>query len=390
MMPVYQIPLEYLIYNKSNGRILSMVKSFERQFRELNTEVPEDMTIIENFLWDSKPDRNKTTMVDLGAWGQKKFGIVTKDGIIIDGNRRAMLLSRICKKDKIAPGYFLGIILDDSLDDNMKEIMKLETTYQMGEDEKLDYNPIEKYLKCKDLIEIEFSEGDIAKMMGEKKSIIKNWLDIMNLMDSYLDDLGYSGIYTRLEKREGQFVDFNRFLKKYEDGTGLVNWNYKKSDIADLKVICFDHIRAQYEGKEFRIVAQPSKEESFFCNDIVWRKFRDEHFNLIDPINEKDKTVDEIRKENPEGDLSKLLKGRDEGWKTKTKGLMQGNLNKSQRALDDINETNAPKKLLSRALNTLESINTENEAFYDEDVLKLVKKINSKTWDFQQIIKKHK
>lgn len=30
-MPVYKIPLEYLIYNKYNGRILSRTKSLEKQ-----------------------------------------------------------------------------------------------------------------------------------------------------------------------------------------------------------------------------------------------------------------------------------------------------------------------------------------------------------------------
>ena len=31
-LPAYRIPLEYLIYNPYNGRIGSVVKSYERQF----------------------------------------------------------------------------------------------------------------------------------------------------------------------------------------------------------------------------------------------------------------------------------------------------------------------------------------------------------------------
>lgn len=41
--------------------------------------------------------------------------------------------------------YFLAIILPDDAEE--KDIQQLETIYQMGEDDKLDYNPIEKYLK---------------------------------------------------------------------------------------------------------------------------------------------------------------------------------------------------------------------------------------------------
>jgi hypothetical protein len=268
--------------------------------------------------------------------------------------------------------------------------MRLETTYQMGEDEKLDYNPIEKYLKCKDLIEVGFKVGDIAKMMGEIESQVTDWLNIMKLMDNYLDDLNYSGIYTRLDKREGQFVDLNKYLKKYESGTSLADWAYKNSDISDLKAICFDYIRAQYEGKEFRAIALTSKKDGIFCKQKVWNRFRDEHFKNIDGVNKNELSVDQLREREPEGDLSEILKVRDNDWTTATQGSLKGNLNKSQRALDDVNEENAPLELLRRAKDTLNSINTDIEAFYaDEGVARLIKEISSLTWEFQKIIKSH-
>ena len=63
----------------------------------------------------------------------------------------------------------------------------------------------------------------------------------MKLMDDYLDYLGYSGIYTRLDKREGQFVDINKYLKRYDKNSPpAVNWHAEDTDIADLKSVCFD------------------------------------------------------------------------------------------------------------------------------------------------------
>lgn len=389
-MGIYKIPFSFLVFNKYNGRILSMTKSFESQFYELDPAKDADSKILSNFLYESKEDRNKATETDLQRWGQKRYGIVTKDGVIIDGNRRASLLMRNYSKDatKSQP-YFLAVILDDILDGvNSRDIMQLETTYQMGEDEKLDYNPIEKYLKCRQLREADFTSVDISKMMVEKESKVNEWLDILKLMDEYLKSLGYNNIYTRLDKREGQFVDLNNYINKYKNGTGLVEWNYdKESDVSDLKMVCFDYIRAQYEGKEFRSVAKPGK-ESFFCKENVWNKFLNDHLELISPINEAEKTIDEIKVENPDAPLSKLLKQRDEGWTSKSKGLMQGNLNKSIRVLQDANESNAPIKLISRAIGTLEQVNTENPAFFeDEEIDILLKKINEITWDFKQTIK---
>lgn len=220
---VYRIPLDYLIYNKYNGRIGSVVLSYEKQNGLLNAEQDEDRVIIENYLYESKKDRNKRTMDSLREIGQQRYGIVTADGTIIDGNRRAMLLNRIFH-GRDAQGYtyqqvencqyFLAIILPD--DATERDIHQLETIYQMGEDDKLDYDPIEKYLKCKELEKCGFSKRDIAGFMSEKESQIEQWLRILKLMEEYLSVYGYDGIYTRLEKTEGPFVDLANWLESYK------------------------------------------------------------------------------------------------------------------------------------------------------------------------------
>ena len=86
----------------------------------------------------------------------------------------------------------------------------------MGEDDKLDYNPIEKYLKCKELKRLGFSEEDIAGFMSEKPSQIKEWINVLDLMEDYLKEYDYEGIYTRLEKTEGPFVDLENYLDRIE------------------------------------------------------------------------------------------------------------------------------------------------------------------------------
>lgn len=89
---VWEIPMEALIYNQYNGRIGSVVKSYEKQSHTLNPELDSDITLIETFLWESKKEANKNTLDSLRKTGQIKFGIVSSDGVIIDGNRRASLM----------------------------------------------------------------------------------------------------------------------------------------------------------------------------------------------------------------------------------------------------------------------------------------------------------
>ncbi len=400
-MSVYEIDLEYLVYNRFNGRIASFVKSYEKQTgNELDPTDPKDIKTIETFLWNSNEPSNKGTKKSIKEQGQLKYGIVTKDGVIIDGNRRAMILKQAYEESKESPRYFRAVVLEETLDENPKEIMRLETTYQMGEDAKVDYNAIEKYLKCADLESYKFTIEEIAKMMGETTSKIKEYISIMKLMNEYLKKLNYTGIYTRLDKTEGAFVDLNSYLDRYGGyKSTMILWNYKDSDLNDLKLIYFDYIRGIYnrtkaaasdsgDSKDYRFIGQTSKKGSFFSNKEVWDGFRDKHFEQIDSIEEP--TIEKLREQNPTQNLDTLLKGRDELWAKHADSHLKKNMGLSREALDNLNKKNEPLELLQSAMSKLESINTKSKAFFeDPDVLKWVKAINSITYDFKKTLEKH-
>ena len=393
LLPVHSIPLDVLIYNKYNGRIASMVKSYEKQHRTLNAAVDEDKLIIEKFLWQSNPGRNKTTQADLEERKQLRYGNRNSRRSHHRRKPSRLLAWEKCQKQSRITRLLFGSHSRrySARDGNArKEIMRLETSYQMGEDEKLGYNAIEKYLRCKDLGEQGFLVDEIAKMMSEDEDIIEKWNRTMLLMDSYLQSLSYDGIYTRLDDTEGLFVDLEQYLQKYNRETALATWAYEKNDVSDLRVIFFDLIRARYsgDGKQYRSLGKPSKKDSYFCNEEVWSSFRDFHFKNIDPITEAEKTVDEYREQNPTGDLDEILKQRDKDWETSVLPKIKENFGKSQRRLDDFNAKSKPLELLTRALTTLETIDTEAEAFWnDSKVEEAVAKINSLTYELKKIIK---
>ena len=402
-LPVYKIDLEYLLYNQYNGRIASFVKSYEKQNgTRLDSSKKEDKVIIEKFLKKSNTEGNKKTKKSIEEQGQLKYGIVTKDGVIIDGNRRAMILNEIFDEKNENPRYFRAVILDKNLEDNAKEIMRLETTYQMGEDAKVDYNAIEKYLKCQDLMKEGFTEDEIGKMMGETESKVKDYISIMSLMDDYLeqDQLGYDGIYTRLDKTEGTFVDLNSYLNRYKGGNSkMVQWNYDDTDINDLRNIYFDYIRGIYnskkssesgDSKDYRYIGQSSKKGSFFINEDIWTKFRERHFDGINKINNEEPTIDEIREKHPNESLDTLLKSRDEAWAGKADSSLKNNLGRSRNDLNNQNDRDKPLDLLESAKDKLESINTSSKSFLeDENVYQIVDELRKLSDTYKNIIKNH-
>lgn len=390
-LAVFEIPVECLIFNKYNGRIGTFVKTHEKQYGPIDSSTSEGEKIIVDFLWESKKNRNKDTLKDIKDKGQLEYGIITKDGVVIDGNRRCMILKKIAEENNTSPTYFKAVILDDTLDSNPKEIRKLETIYQMGVDEKVDYNAIEKYLKCQDLSR-DFTLDEIGKMMGEKSTKIKEYLDILVLMEDYLKAYGYEGMYTRLniETVEGPFVDLRGYLEKQSNGRGIHgrDWSPEKDDIDDLKLLYFDYIRAGFRTAHgIRNIGNPSKGQGFFNHKKIWEEFKDRHFDEIDPINEHEETLEKLREERKGEDVESIINSRDNDWSKKVSSLMKKNMGLTERSLDNHNESNSPSELLTRAKKTLDAVNTDVDAFYTEEIKDQIHEIRKLMESFMSIIK---
>lgn len=386
-LPTYKIPLKYLIYNKYNGRILSRTKSLERQGEVIDSESEEGKKLIAKLLWDSKEDRNKKTFESIEKYGQEKIGIVTKDGIIIDGNRRAMLLNNSKKYD-----YFKAVVLPVCLDENPIEIERLETSHQMGEDKKLDYNPIEKYIKVKEIMAKlsstcteDEAKDKIKDWMNESLPEIQKYIDVMETMDDYLDSLEYNGIYTQLDGREDHLISLTKWKKAFlnaQDNPITVTGSkkafdgYKTSDVDDLLNISYDYIRAKYEGKEFRKLSEGQSDKHLFGDEKIWELFREKHFDELDKLIDSEVEIDFDSK-----DLDSHLKDRDKLYKNNAEKFLKSNLNEYYQLVRNKQYKDEPEKLVKSAKRSIESIG-QNHSSLDSDIVQneikdLNKTINS-------------
>lgn len=368
----YAIPLEYLIYNKYNGRISAPVKSYEREVRPLDPENPEDVKVIEKFLLESNEKRNIITRNDIRLKGQREYGVVTNDGRIIDGNRRASILNSLWRDESIPYEErsrfkeFIAVILPEDID--YSDLLYLEASIQLGEDEKVGYDPIAKYLKARDMKEAGISTKDIATAMSVDEDIVSNYLSVLKLMDEYLKYCKYPGIYTMLSKREDLFLTLNRWMTTYKNGrVSTADWAFESDDISDLKRISFDYIRAQYEGKEFRLLGNPKQGASVFKTEKAWTDFRDKHQNTIDHITNSEPTVESYRENNPDADITKLLEGRDKDWQDRVSMELTSNLQEAVNMAQSATSDN-PVKQIELALSNISLIDETSSKFVQREV----------------------
>ena len=373
--PVHVIDLDLLVYNRHNGRLETEMLTWQHEHSVGDEEYDEEFhNQIESFLWNTNTSRNRRTLRDLEHKGQQRPGIVTLDGVIIDGNRRAMLLRRL-ENQTNQKRFLEAVILPDAYDENEKEIVRLETQYQLGEDAILDYGPLEKYLHVKRLHEsLGISEAEIGQLMGETTTAVTRLLEIMRLMDEYLAHIGCDGLYNMLKEddgggtKEGMFVDLHSDVRRFEGGSGQVQWTFDPIvDILDLKTIQFDHIRygSDFTGtnKTYRAISHDGGgKKSFFAHQNVWAAFANAHRQHVDPVTKALASLDDYLETDPNYDSRiNAARARDLDWRRDVRAPIKRNFGISNEALDEIvDEIIEPNRLLSRALGALRRVDLES------------------------------
>lgn len=359
---VYKIPLEFLVFNKENGRIASLVKSYTREHQSINVETEKGANLIAKFLYNAHIDRNKITRENIINNGQLQFGIVTADGVIVDGNRRVALLASIANDSSLSQQirdrskYFLAAILPEDANDT--DILRLETQFQMGTDDKVDYNPIEKYLHVYDMSKY-FTIEEIKTYMGFKnKKEVTQAIEMVGLIDEYLATFDYAGIYTRIPAgAEDRLLKLNDAIRKIrEGGIPWITTDGKDEVINNLKMICFDFIRlGEHNAEEYRAIMQGSN--SFLCNESIWNTFVENYFQKTEELPEETPTEEVLATAVTDEDSDRLLRARDNEWKKKVKTAISEAYTESRTALDDSIDKDEPLKLLKKAISALTSIN---------------------------------
>lgn len=297
---VYKIPLAYLVPNILNDRITWKIREFEAENgRALSVESDDDVSYLYSLILNEHPADNERTKADLAKNGQQVDGVITNEGIIIDGNRRATLLRALFngEADKYGQSvedfrYFNAIVLPGDIDG--KEIMALETMLQIGADKPVEYNRICLYIKVDNLLNAGYTYPQIKQYMGLKSDKdVEEMESIFKLMLEYLEAIGKPNHFTLLDGLEDQFINTKTVFKRLDNRTYNAEWEYTPEDVVEFKTVCYDYMRAKFEGKKYRevLVGRPNKSNGVFIEKSVWEDFLAHHNAILDkndPVSEAD------------------------------------------------------------------------------------------------------
>lgn len=144
---VYSIPIDLLYYNDQNGRINTTYMKYKSENGALEPEIgnSEYNKIFERFIYDSNSQALKDTIASIKAKTQQEPAVVLPDGRVIDGNRRFTAL-RMIQSERRIPQTINAIIikLDANIKTDEKMIKEMELDLQLGKEERVNYDPIDR------------------------------------------------------------------------------------------------------------------------------------------------------------------------------------------------------------------------------------------------------
>lgn len=288
---VYQIPLEFLYYNDKNGRINTVYKQYQVENEPLQPEPGDSQynEIFEKFIYNSNPKALNDTLQSIRDKSQQEPGVVLPDGRVIDGNRRFTALRRLENQDNMSQ-TFEAIILPLNANDEKdeKKIKELELDLQLGLEERVNYDPIDRIFDVYNTIEVEklmtIEEYKKASGAGNTKGINKD-IRLANLILRFIEivspgDNPVDKFYLARElKLDGPIEEIEATINKLKDAD--------KESITDA-VLTVLAVEKSTEGS-----ADPTRKMREIKKNILKNEDAKQHF--LDAVDSKtDSKVDDI------------------------------------------------------------------------------------------------
>ena len=288
----YKLPRKLVYYNIKNGRFAKeYIKIIREEGGSLKPEIPEDAKKIQELLVSLKPNDTRRTREDIIKKGQTELALITRDGYLIDGNRRMAILTSLFKETSDEKYDFIKVArIEESI--SSKDLWAMEAGISLGQDPKSRYGAINELLKLEEGRNAGFTNKEIAdKLYGiDDESEIAYKLARLDLMKKYLKQYyGDDENFTPIEGYNEHFIDLQDILHNAKKTNKKI-----KDQLACLKV-GFRLIHDQVPHMRIRTINQAIK------NDYSLEKIVDAAENMeevsvvsIDPTLDEEPSTDTV------------------------------------------------------------------------------------------------
>lgn len=339
--PVYRVRLCNLFFNDQNDRIATWISQYKAENGENSLkmdDIEKYNSIIHGFIEKSNLDKMKQTQENIKLLNQQKYGVVLNDGRIIDGNRRFTCLRNLSKEsDNFS--YFETVILEKDYEQSAKQIKMLELQIQIGSEERVDYDPIDRLVGVyRDIEENRLlTEDEYARSTNQKTSVVKKELDIAKLLVEFLEAIKAPKQYylARELQLDGPIRELYTALNNIQDEDKRQSFKY----------IAFTNLLSKPDDDMTRFIRNlKGISKSVYLDEFI-EKEEEIAEEVLDSLPEEGKVNSEV--------ISNIRK--DEDTKDSLKRTMTVVSSKVK-----VKETrDKPNQMIKNAIDALDSIDTE-------------------------------
>jgi hypothetical protein len=363
ILPYYKFPLKLLRYNVNNGRLAMERQQWEKdQGRALDLSQPDDVMVIRDILLGLDRDQTEALKKDLSQKGQMEPGVITHNGVVINGNRRMALLEVLHESEPTGRWKCLEAVrLPATI--SQSDLWKIEAGLQLSKGKITEYHPVNELLKIKQGIDAGLSPEEVAAAMyGRTVDEVKKALERLELIDNFLLFWGKGGTYGLIKTfgLHEYFVDIQNNIIPQWEREGLPNRQRH-----DQLTYAFALIRA---GVLFAQRGQADKRKKKGITHWDIRDLR----KIFSDAHAKDAF------------LEHLGKTKAEQLRSISEATVIEDFRSAQDVLSMREQRDQPIKLIERATKALESIDRESRHFREERVKQAIAKLLQLIQDIDQ------
>lgn len=353
----YKLPIDLLLYNPDNGRLAMEKRDWEE--KEGRSLTNEDADEIRRLLLELEEDKTKKLRADIRQKGQIEPGVITFDGVVINGNRRMAIIQELHKEEAHGKWKFLeAAILPEEIGE--QDLWKIEAGLQLSKEKVAPYHPVNDLLKLKQGLDRELSLDELAAAMYgwdpqkvqeslERLELIEQFLEMIHKKDDYgvIKDLRLNEYFINVQKYIVATAEKKRVPKRQK--TKYIRYAFRV-----IQSIALEKKETKKKGRghmEIRRLGEILNDPDVFAE-------------FEDAINEG-------------GGVTKVSRSRILDAFDDAKELIKLKAYKAR-----------PTKLIDRAIKALKSINRGNPSFKDDEVREKITELHKLVREIERELKK--
>jgi hypothetical protein len=154
---------------------------------------------------------------DLAERGQREHAVITADGVLINGNRRAAALLSLYRDDNNLDGRYIRCLVLPA-DATPSEIVQLETELQVAQDFKEDYSWVNEALLIEELYNENGREFDqVAALMHRDVADIKEDYEKIQQVNQLVELSNGTWLHVDFEPNESAFDELAQYIRNKTD-----------------------------------------------------------------------------------------------------------------------------------------------------------------------------